>query len=81
MITGDCDLASFSTINDVHTMATTQHLIVRPTQCAHIFAPSTSQDISEEYQDGVKVKFFLCLSVGLLSQIRYSIIMPPRHGL
>lgn len=31
---------------------------VRGTQCAHIFAPSTSQDTSGDNEDGPEVKLF-----------------------
>jgi hypothetical protein len=56
MVTGGCDYDSFLRIDHVRTMAIAQQLTVCPTQCAHIFAPSTNQDISGENQGGQKVE-------------------------
>ncbi|KAF8573903.1 hypothetical protein K439DRAFT_1399426 [Ramaria rubella] len=57
MVTGVCDMASFKANDHVKEMARAKKMKIRPTQCAHIFAPSTSQNISGENQDGPKLNY------------------------
>ncbi|KAF8575615.1 hypothetical protein K439DRAFT_1369508 [Ramaria rubella] len=57
MVTGVCDMASFKANDRVKEMARAKKLKIRPTQCAHIFASYTSQNISGENQDGPKLNY------------------------
>ncbi|KAF8575890.1 hypothetical protein K439DRAFT_1368763 [Ramaria rubella] len=53
MVTGVCDMASFMANDQLDNMVRAKQLEVRTTQCAHIFAPSTSQG-SGDNQDRPK---------------------------
>ncbi|KAF8582043.1 hypothetical protein K439DRAFT_1352200, partial [Ramaria rubella] len=51
MISGDCDYASYNTIDHVFNMVTVKRLRlprISSTRCTHIFSPSTSPDTSGE---------------------------------
>jgi hypothetical protein len=55
MISGVYDMESCEKLTAVATIAMNSGIIARPTQASHIFAPSTSADITGKNEDGPKV--------------------------
>jgi hypothetical protein len=55
MISGVYDMESCEKLTAVATIAINSGIIARPTQASHIFAPSTSADITGKNEDGPKV--------------------------
>lgn len=56
MVTGIYDMRSCEKNPDIASLAMRNGIVARETHASHIFAPSTSQDISGPNEDGPKVR-------------------------